>query len=113
MIEHEDEYEYEDDANRVKWRRVALEDEILSVLASSPEPGERIEAAFRRKEHELVMLFVRLSLHDSFELRRRLTLALGDDQVAARFGRLISERRVRLMSFLEGARRREVLRLVR
>lgn len=98
---------------RIAWRSVELEEEILAVLDSSPEPGERIEAAFRRKEHELAMVFARLHVHDAMELRRRLTLAPADDPIAARFARLIAERRVRLLAFLDGARRREALRVVR
>lgn len=113
MIAREYEPIGDEDAGRVTWHAVTLEDEILSVLTRSPEPGERIEALFRWKEQELMSLFAQLNVHDSFELRRRLRLALSDDPIAKHFGRMISERRTRLVSFLEGARRRAALRLAR
>jgi hypothetical protein len=37
---------------------------------------------------------------------------MSGDPIAARFGRLIFERRSRLLKFLAGARRREALRVV-
>lgn len=97
----------EDEPRRIPWRRVELEDEILAVLDAAPEPGEPIEMAFRRKEQELMALLSRLSVVDAMELQRRLTLSLADDPIAARFGRLVVARRVRLLAFLAGARRRE------
>lgn len=111
MNRHGSEWVGEDDEpRRITWRRVDLEDEILSVLGSAPEPGERLEMAFRRKEQELIMLFARLSAADARELHHRLTLGRADDPIATRFARLIAERRERLLSFLAGARRREALR---
>jgi hypothetical protein len=98
---------------RITWRRVELEDEILSVLGAAPEPGERIEVAFRRKEHDLMFLFARLGVLDAMELHRRLSLGLADDLIATQFTRLIAERRGRLLEFLAGARRREALRHAR
>lgn len=114
MNQYGSEWEVDDERpRRIVWRRVELEDEILSILGAAPEPGERIEMAFRRKEQELIMLLARLSVLDAMELHRRLTLGLAGDPVAAQFGRLIAERRARLMSFLAGARRREALRVAR
>lgn len=98
---------------RITWRRVQLEAQILAVLQAPPEPDERIEYAFRRKEDELMQLFAQLSTFDAMELHRRLTLCVSDDPIAARFMRLIVERRVRLLSYLAGARRREALRSAR
>lgn len=106
--------DYEDDQlNYLAWRRVELEDEILSVLRAPSASGDRIEMAFRRKEQELIMLFARLTVLDAMELHRRLRLDLATDPIATSFGRLIAERRVRLVSFLAGARRREALRVAR
>jgi hypothetical protein len=102
-----------DEPRGLVWRRIELEDEILSVLAASPELGERIEMAFRRKEHELMQVFMRLSVLDAMELQRRLSLGLADDPIAMQFMRLVADRRARLTSFLAGARRREAMRRVR
>lgn len=92
------------------WTRVALETEILSVMDRRPEPGERLEFAFRRKELELMAVFDRLTLADSHELHRRLTLMLADDPIARVFARLVPDRRQRLVAFLRDARRREAVR---
>ena len=54
--------------------------------------------------------FERLTLHDSRELHRRVTLALADDPVAKLLQRFVPERRQRLATFLADARRREALR---
>lgn len=93
----------------VTWAPVALEMEILSVMDRRPEPGERLEFAFRRKELELMSVFDRLSLLDARELHRRLTLTLADDPIAKTFVRLVPERRQRLLAFLRDARRRAAI----
>lgn len=101
------------EAPRIRWRAVAIEHQIIEVLDARPEPGERIEFAFRRKEHELMSLFAQLSVIDALELHRRLRLSLSDDPLASRFGRLVVDRRARLMSYLADARRREALKRAR
>lgn len=103
----------DDQPPRVTWRAVAIENDILDVLDTRPQPGERIELAFRRKEQELMSLFAQLSAIDALELHRRLKLSLSDDPLATRFARLIVERRARLMSYLADARRREALKRAR
>jgi hypothetical protein len=97
----------------VTWSEVSLEAEILAILDRSPEPGERLEFAFRRKEAELLAAFDKLTVLDARELRRRLALALPGDPIAVRFARLIPQRRARLIAFLDDARRREALRSAR
>ncbi len=101
-----------DDERPLAWSNVKLEAEILDTFAAPPAAGERLELAFRRKEHELNVLFDQLSVADARELHRRFTLMLPGDPIATMFGRLIGERRTRLLSFLADARRREALRNV-
>lgn len=96
-------------ARPLTWTPVALEAEILAVMDRRPEPGERLEFAFRRKELELMAVFDQLSLADSRELHRRLTLMLADDPIAKMFVRLVPGRRQRLLAFLFDARRRAAL----
>lgn len=91
------------------WSAVALEREIIAALDRQPDPGERIEFAFRRKEAELTTLFARLSIADARELNRRLTLQLDGDPIVSRFARMIAARRTRLMAFLADARRRAAI----
>ena len=86
------------------WRAVALESEVLAILQTPPEPGERLEFAYRRKEAELVACFRRLTIVDAYELKRRLKLVIVGDPIAARFGRLVIDRRERLLAFLANAR---------
>lgn len=100
----------QDEERVIAWSTVRLEAEILDTLAAPAAPGERLEIAFRRKEHELRVVFDRLSIADARELHRRLTLMLPTDPIATRFGRLIGDRRARLLAFLADARRREALR---
>lgn len=105
--------EHDEPAPRLTWSPVASEQDILAILDAGPEPGERIEQAFRRKEANLLEALRRLSVGDARELHRRLSLALTDDPIAQRFGRMIAERRERLLAFLAGARRREAIRCAR
>lgn len=91
---------------------VALEAEIRSVL-ESPQPGEPLELAFRRKEHMLGELFARLAVVDARTLYRRLDVPRAGDELAASFARLRADRRARLLAFLADASRREAMRIAR
>lgn len=82
---------------------------LLGILAGGPADGETLDAAFRRKERELGALFATLDVATSRALHRRLSISADGDVVAARFGRLVSERRARLLAFLADARRREAI----
>ncbi|MEJ7599251.1 MAG: hypothetical protein WKG01_15200 [Kofleriaceae bacterium] len=92
-----------------RWKPVTLEREILDVLDMAPEQGERLDLAFRRKEHQLASLFTRSSVMDCRALHKRISVPATDDPIAARFARLVPERRGRLLAFLADARRREAL----
>jgi hypothetical protein len=92
------------------WDEVDLEQEILAVLDAPPQAHEQIAFAFQRKENELRVLFDRLTLEDSRELLRRLTLRVSGDCIADRMERLNADRRARLIAFLGDARRREAIR---
>lgn len=87
----------------------AIDSRVIAILDTPPSPGEPIECAFRRKEHELRALFGELSAVEARALHRRLMLASPDDALAAKFARLAAERRGRLLAFLEAAPRREAL----
>jgi hypothetical protein len=92
---------------------VAREHAILAVFMMPPAPGEQLELAFRRKEHELCVLFAQLSVSDARVLHRRLVLGATDDPIAAQLGRMVAERRARLIGFLADARRRDAFARVR
>ena len=84
--------------------------EILAVLAATALAGESTDAFHRRKEHLLGALFAALGASEAEALHERLSAtSRGDDRVAAQFGRLVVERRERLLAFLADARRREAI----
>jgi hypothetical protein len=82
---------------------------VIDVLASAPEPGETIDAAYRRKERDLGQLFASLTRAEASVLHRRLSDPDPGDGVAAAFARLVVDRRTRLLAFLAEAPRREHL----
>jgi hypothetical protein len=98
--------DFDDEPHVFEWKPVSLEEAILAALDAPALPGEQISMAFKRKETVLGALFAQLDIHESRALHRRLELALPDDPIAARFSRLVSDRRARLMAFLADARRR-------
>jgi len=89
---------------------MAIEDTIIEILATSPAYGETIEAAYRRKERELAVLFASLTRIEAAALQRRLTAPRADDVLAQRFARLVVERRTRLLALLAETPRRETRR---
>jgi hypothetical protein len=97
-----------DEAFVQRWPKVALEAEILAVL-DGPLLGGSKDLAYRIREHEIAQVFARLTVLDARELHRRLSIPAADDRIAARFGRMILDRRQRLLAVLADARRREAL----
>lgn len=93
-----------------RWCAGAREHEILAVLADPPGCNERVATAFERKERELTDLFAQLHPNEARALHRRLTIPAPSDPIALKFGRLVIDRRQRLIAFLAGAPRREALR---
>lgn len=91
---------------QLAWKPVSMETEIIAVLDAPRAEGEQFDVAFRRKEHELGVLFAGLNAVDSLELQRRVGLKLPGDVLAERFGRLTNDRRMRLIAFLVASRRR-------
>jgi len=89
------------------------ERDILAVLDAPATIGEAAASLFRRKEHELRTVFARLSVPESHALDKRLSSPNADDAIAARFSRLVVERRSRLIAFLADARRREAISMAR
>lgn len=90
-----------------------VEQRILAELADQQRVGETIANAFRRKEHALTAVFAQLQPLEARTLHRRLSTARADDALALAFGRLATERRVRLLAYLEDARRRHAVVVAR
>lgn len=89
--------------------RVRLEAEIIEELDRVPADGERLAAAFARKEHALGTLFAQLSVDEARALHRRLELGSATDPISQRFARLVVDRQRRLLAFLGDARRRHAV----
>jgi hypothetical protein len=86
--------------------RAEIEARLIATLSDGPRVGETYAVAFQRKEHELGELFATLTPIELLALERRLTMPAQDDELAARFSRLVVERRKRLLAFLARARTR-------
>lgn len=91
---------------KLAWTPVALETAIIAALDAPKQDHETLDAAFRRKEHEIGAVFGQLTPVDSLALERRLNLSIAGDPIAARFARLVPARRARLVGFLSEMRRR-------
>jgi hypothetical protein len=87
-----------------------LDDKLLAVLTAPASALETALACFERKERELTRLFAALSAIESRALHLRLVQPRAGDALATRFAHFTVERRVRLLTFLADARRREALR---
>ena len=87
----------------------ATEHALVAILDAPAEDGETIAMAFHRRESELRALFATLRLPEARALHARLANPVDGDGVAQTFGRLVRERRERLLVFLADARRREAV----
>lgn len=87
--------------------------EILRLLEIPALPGESTDGQHRRKEQLLGELFSRLGIDAAEALHQRLVTGCATDLVCVQFGRLLVERRERLLAFLRGARRRAVIESAR
>ena len=91
----------------------SVEEQVLQILGAPPVWGETVEAAFRRKERELVEVLAAVEPAAAAELSRRLAEPRPEDPVAAAFARLVPERRARLLAFLAAAPRRAAVERAR
>lgn len=80
--------------------------QLIELIVEPLQGGETFSAGYDRKERALGERFARLTVLEAWVLHRRLTCAAVGDPLAVAFGRLVAERRARLMVFLADARRR-------
>lgn len=85
-----------------------FEPQLNAILRRPVESGNAHEA-HRMKEHEIGELFAKLTVMESWTLHKRLSNPSAIDDLASAFGRLILERRARLLAFLGDARRRAAI----
>ncbi len=90
-------------------RRAAIDAQLIAILDAALAPGETAADGFRRKEHELGAAFGTLSILEAHVMHARLANPRVDDLLAAKFARLVVDRRARLLAFIADARRRAAL----
>ena len=85
---------------------IPIEQEIIDAIAQPLRNAESHRAGNDRKEGEVAALLDRLTPAQSFMLGKRLSVGARRDPLVAAFGRMVAERRIRLLSYL--ARRRVI-----
>ncbi len=87
----------------------SLDSQLIEVIRAPLHEGESRVAGHDRKGHEIGRLFATLSAIDAWNLHRRLADPQPGDALATAFGRLIQERRTRLLALLGCPKRRASL----
>jgi hypothetical protein len=82
---------------------------LIALIVAPPEFGETHEQAFRRKEGDVCAFCAKLPVLDAMALHKRLANARPGDRLAEHFHRFTVERRIRILNFLAGARRRAAI----
>ncbi len=83
---------------------IPIEQQIIDAIAQPLRGGETHRTGNDRKELEIATLLEQLTPVQSLALGTRLSNALPSDPIVVAFGRLVVERRIRLVAYL--ARRR-------
>lgn len=87
------------------------DDSLIAILDAPLGTTETAFTGFARKEQELGSAFASISVLECRALHKRLSHPAHGDELANKFARLTVERRVRLLTFLADARRREAFQL--
>jgi hypothetical protein len=82
---------------------------LAAILDAPLRTGEPTNVGYARKERELAAAFAALPIFDQRALHARLARPKPGDALAVKFGRLVAERRQRLINFLGDARRRAAI----
>lgn len=88
----------------------AFDARFVAIVMAAPPPGFTAKAAHDAKEQALLALLAGLTPVESLYLHKRLANPRPGDAVAAAFGRMVVERRGRILAFVADARRRAALR---
>jgi hypothetical protein len=87
----------------------SLDARLLAILDAPLAAGETFAAGYARKEAELGALLAPLAVADARSLHARLSTPRSGDELAAKFARLTTDRRGRLLAFLADVRRRQAI----
>src|SRR5262245_26983913 len=83
----------------------ACDAQLMAILDAPLRAGEPTNVGYAGKERELAAAFAALPIFDQRALHVRLAQPKDGDALAEKFGRLVAERRHRLIRFLGDARR--------
>jgi hypothetical protein len=87
----------------------AIEQRLIELIVTPVPSTETALAGNARKEREIAEVLASLTVIEAWWLHKRLTIASPSDALVAAFGRLVVERRQRLLAFLGDARRRAAM----
>ena len=93
------------------WRPVPGEDQLIAILAK-PITGGNLQA-WDAKELELKAVLGTLGAADARALAARIGKPHDDDVLVSALGRMVPQRRARIVDFINGARRREAVAAAR
>jgi hypothetical protein len=84
---------------------IPIESQLIATIEQPLHANETSRVGHDRKEREVATLLAQLTPAQSLALSKRLSVNASDDPLAVAFGRLVVERRNRLVAFLERLRR--------
>ncbi len=84
---------------------IPIEQQIIDTIAAPLHANETSRVGNDRKEREVAMLLAQLTPVQSLALSKRLAVNAADDPLAVAFGRMLVDRRNRLIAFLDRLRR--------
>ncbi len=84
---------------------IPVEQQLIDLIVAPLRDHENCRTGNDRKEHEIAALLAQLTPVQSLALTKRLAINAANDPLVAAFGRLLIERRNRLVAYLERRRR--------
>ena len=85
---------------------IPIEPQLIDLIAAPLHRDENFRTGNDRREHEIAALLAQLTPVQSLALSKRLAVNAANDPLVTAFGRLLVERRNRLVAFLDRRRRR-------
>lgn len=84
---------------------IPIESQLIATIEAPLQTNETSRVGHDRKEREVASLLAQLTPAQSLTLTKRLAANAPHDPLAAAFGRMLVERRNRLVAYLERLRR--------
>ena len=84
---------------------IPIEQQLIDAIAAPLHTDETSRVGNDRKEREVATLLAQLTPVQSLALSKRLAVNAADDPLVVAFGRMVVDRRNRLIAFLDRLRR--------